>query len=136
MAVDSLQGVGYTAASAMTAFGHGINASAHNIANVSTAGFEPLQTYYQSGPQDQGVQVAAIHDTVVPPADMAAVGANPPQAPPDVSSVLPPEALNPSNTDLAREFSTMIATQRAYEANAVSIQTWDAMLGTIIDVRA
>lgn len=136
MPIPSLQGVGYTAASAMTAFGHGINASAHNIANVSTAGFDPLQTYYQSGPQDQGVQVAAIHSTAIPPENMASVDANPPPAAVDMADVLPPEALNPSNTDLAREFSTMIATQRAYEANAVSIQTWDAMLGTIIDVRA
>lgn len=136
MAIPSLQGVGYTAASAMTAFGHGMNAIAHNVANVSTAGFDPLQTNYESGPQDQGVQVSAISPSALPVEAMEAVGIDPPPQATDMTSVLPPEALNPSNTELAREFTNMIATQRAYEANAVSIGTWDTMLGTIVDVRA
>lgn len=140
MAIDSLQYASslsaYTAASAMNALGQGMNATAHNIANVNTAGFDPLQVYYETGPQGLGVQVSSVESAAYPVSDRAAANANPALEAVDMVSMLPPEALNSSNTELAREFSTMIATQRAYEANAVSVQTWDAMLGTLVDIKA
>lgn len=140
MAISPLQTgssyAGYTAASALNAFSEGMNATSHNIANVNTAGFEPLQVSYETGPQGQGVQVSSIESASLPVSDSAAASTYPPPEVMDMRSVLPPEALDSSNTEISREFSTMIATQRAYEANAVSVQTWDAMLGTIIDVKA
>lgn len=126
----------YTAASAMNALEQGMNATAHNIANVNTSGFDPLQVQYETGPQGQGMQVAAVESAAYPLSDRADVNANPAPEAADMASLLPPELLDSSNTELAREFSTMIATQRAYEANAVSVQTWDAMLGTLIDTKA
>lgn len=140
MAISPLQAgssyAGYTAATALNALSEGMNATAHNIANVNTAGFEPLQVSYETGPQGQGVQVSSIESASLPASDSAAASANPAPEAVDMRSVLPPEALDSSNTEIAREFSTMIATQRAYEANAVSVQTWDAMLGTIVDIKA
>lgn len=140
MAIDSLRYgsdlSAYTAASAMNALGQGMNATAHNIANVNTAGFDPLQVSYETGPRGQGVRVSAVESAVYPVSDQAAINANPAPEAVDMVAVLPPEALNSSNTELSREFSNMIATQRAYEANAVSVQTWDSMLGTLIDIKA
>lgn len=140
MAIDSLQGfstaAAYSAASAMNAFGQGMNAVAHNVANINTAGFEAQRVDYMSGPQDQGVQVGAISS----PGNFASeiLPERPDTVPASfgASQFLPPEALDPSNTEIAREFTTMIATQRAYEANATTIGTWDSMLGTVIDLKA
>ncbi|MEG2173210.1 MAG: flagellar basal body rod C-terminal domain-containing protein [Desulfovibrionaceae bacterium] len=125
----------YSAASALQAFGQGMNASAHNIANINTAGFDPLQVGYETGPQGQGVRVSSIEEAALPFSDRVNGSATAADAV-NRSFVVPPEALDSSNTELSREFSTMIATQRAYEANAVSVQTWDAMLGTLVDIRA
>ncbi|MDR1489242.1 MAG: flagellar basal body protein [Desulfovibrio sp.] len=40
-----------------------------------------------------------------------------------------------SNTDLAREFTRMIATENAYSANAAMIRAWDEMTGSILNIR-
>ncbi len=39
-----------------------------------------------------------------------------------------------SNVELAEEMTTMISTQRGYEANLKPIQAGDEMLGTVIDM--
>ena len=54
----------------------------------------------------------------------------------DVTSGIPLEASAPSGTDLAREFTQMISTQHAYEANAQVVRASDSMLGTLLDVKA
>ena len=122
----------YGAASAMSAYGMGMAVAAHNVANVNTADFYPQQIYYQSGPNDAGVQVGAVtQGPYLPP------GVQPetlyPAGYPDPA--MPPEMLNPSRTELAREFPNMITVQRAYEANATVIRTWDVMQGVIVDLK-
>ena len=54
----------------------------------------------------------------------------------DVTSGLPLEAASPSGTDLGREMVAMITTQHAYKANAAVDHTGDAMLGTLLDIKA
>ena len=44
--------------------------------------------------------------------------------------------VNPGGTDLGREMTQMISTQRTYEANAQVVRTGDAMLGTLLDLKA
>ena len=122
-------------ASALNAFSWGTAVTAHNVANVSTAGFEPRRAVYSSNPNNQGVSFdAALKDTgsaAVQNPDWAAA-----KAVYDVTSGLPLEASSPSGTDLSREFTTMITTQHAYEANAQVIRTSDTMLGTLLDIKA
>jgi flagellar basal-body rod protein FlgC len=40
-----------------------------------------------------------------------------------------------SNTDLAREFTTMIAVENAYTAQASMIRAWDEMTGSLLNIR-
>ena len=49
---------------------------------------------------------------------------------------MPPEVVNPSGTDLGREMTQMISTQRTYEANARTVRASDAMLGALLDLNA
>ncbi|MEG6593103.1 flagellar basal body rod C-terminal domain-containing protein, partial [Desulfovibrio sp. 1188_IL3213] len=53
-----------------------------------------------------------------------------------ICSGLPLEATSPSVTNLAREMVSMISTQHAYTANAATVRTGDAMLGTLLDIKA
>ena len=105
------------------------------MANVSTSGFEPRRAVYSNNANNQGVSFdAVLKDTgsaAVQNPDWAAA-----KAVYDVTSGLPLEASSPSGTDLSREFTTMINTQHAYEANAQVIRTSDTMLGTLLDIKA
>jgi flagellar basal-body rod protein FlgC len=40
-----------------------------------------------------------------------------------------------SNTDPAREFTTMISTENAYTAQAAVIRAWDEMTGSLLNIR-
>ena len=78
-------------ASALNAFSWGTAVTAHNVANVSTAGFEPRRAVYSSNPNNQGVSFdAVLKDTgsaAVQNPDWAAA-----KAVYDVTSGLPLEA--------------------------------------------
>lgn len=128
----SIQSLGGSAFSAMDAFSTGMNAVAHNIANVNTAGFEPLSVRYATGARGEGVQLGSVRTTESSPlgGDESAFTEF------GTGTLLPPEAENPGGTDVAREFTTMISTERAFEANAAAVGTWDEMLGTLLDARA
>lgn len=124
-------------ASAMYAHSWGMAVTAHNVANVNTAGFEPQRAVYATGSAGRGVHLDAVFQGAGParagaPAD-AWSAAN---AVYDVTSGLPLEAARPSGTDLAREMTQMISTQHTYEANAQVVRTGDAMLGTLLDIKA
>lgn len=122
-------GIFYNAVSALNAFSVGMAVTAHNLANVSTPGFRPHTAVYETGAGDQGVRARPTPPSSFPPAaerQNAAPGDDP----------FPPELLNPSRTDPAREFTRMISEQRSFEANTVVITTWDETLGTIIDMKA
>ncbi|QCC85229.1 flagellar basal-body rod protein [Desulfovibrio desulfuricans] len=122
-------------ASAMNAYSWGMAVTAHNVANVNTAGFEPQRAVYANNSHNQGVSF----DAVLKDAGSAAAQ-NPDwtaaKAVYDVTSGLPLEASAPSGTDLSREFTTMISAQHAYEANAQVVRASDSMLGTLLDIKA
>jgi flagellar basal-body rod protein FlgC len=147
MNIGGLGSVPYISVSALDAFATGMQAIAHNIANISTEGFQPQTVYYSSLPPYMGVQVGDItgpgRDTVLPrppepeiltaPVPEQQLGVLPP--PPDqLTSFLPPEWLNPSQTSLEKEMANMIIVQRSYEANVVPIQAWDEMTGTLVNL--
>ena len=127
-------------ASAMNTHSWGMAVAAHNVANVSTAGFEPQRAVYATGPAGQGVRLDAVLQGNSPFGTTAAGGSGAPynaaQAVYDVTAGLPLEAASPSGTNLAREMVSMISTQHAYKANATTVRTSDAMLGTLLDIKA
>ena len=118
--------------SALNAFSTSMQVTANNIANVNTDGFKHSRAELETGPGDQGVRVADIRQST--------------QAGPLVESLVRVEDqvtgqvsteyqyVEGSNTDLAREFTHMIMTQRGYEANAQAIRAQDEMLGSLMDM--
>ena len=148
MTIGGLGSVPYISVSALDAFATGAQAIAHNIANINTEGFQPQAVYYSSLPPYTGVQLGHVaggpdHELIPmrqpePETLTAAVpeqqlGVLPP--PPDeLTSFMPPEWLNPSQTSLEREMANLIMVQRAYEANVVPIRAWDEMTGTLLDL--
>ena len=127
-----VQFLGSAAFPAMNAFSTGMQAIAHNIANVSTAGFEPLSARYATGADGKGMAVGSVRGAEQFPvagqegdsSSLTAMGG------------LPPEVFAPSGTDVAREFATMISTEHAFAANAATGRVWDEMLGAVLDTKA
>ncbi|MCL1985968.1 MAG: flagellar basal body protein [Betaproteobacteria bacterium] len=148
----NINGVGlvpYISVSALDAFATGMQAIAHNIANVNTEGFQPQAVYYSSLPPYAGVQVGHITGPgpdsvpILPPEPKVLTAPVPeqqlgvlPPPPDDLTSFLPPEWLNPSQTSLEQEMANMIMVQRSYEANTVPILAWDEMAGTLVNLTA
>lgn len=157
-------------ASALDSYGVVMQATAHNIANVNTDGFQSQRVILQSGPQqDQGVRVGAIvRDTSPGPAIINHLSENDPRAstnaadraaledraayengvcqdvealqeqnliPGEQAQSLAPGVTEGSNTDLAKEFTTMMVTENAYSAAAATIRAWDEMTGAILNVK-
>lgn len=120
-----------TAVSALDAYSLGMNTTADNIANINTPHFKAGRAFYETGPQGFGVQVGEIsRDTSPGPAIPA----------------LPADTYTPgteayasyregSNVSLEKEFTSLVMIDNSYSANAVAIQTYDQMAGTIINMK-
>ncbi|MDR2945256.1 MAG: hypothetical protein LBV79_00710 [Candidatus Adiutrix sp.] len=117
--------------SAFSAYGVGLQSTAHNLANVLTEGFKAGRVTYSDLPRQSGVR------------------ANGPQAVDGAAPLVPhgpglPEASGPgapegfafgSTTDVAMEMVNLIVTSRAYQANAKTVQTSDQMLGLVVNLK-
>ena len=100
---------------AMNAFSTGVHGSAYNLANVNTAGFNPVAVHYTSGPVSASGMEMGVRPVVSRP----------------TSSIKETEhVFQPSRTDVARE----MVNQDAFAANAQVIRTSDEMLGTLVDM--
>ena len=106
--------------SALQAYGTRMGVSAHNVANVNTDEFKKSRALLTEG--DNGgvkVSISRVNTRNSP------VGGSR-----DGGMVMK----EPSNTDLAEEFTQQIITQRGFEANTKTIKTQDEMLGSVIDI--
>ena len=97
----------HTGLSALNAFATGVQGTAYNIANINTAGFQPVSVDYRSPPADTTVSATP------------AAG----------------QSLPVSHVNEAREMTKLIVNQRSFEANAVVIRTSDDLIGTLIDLK-
>ncbi|MDR2051723.1 MAG: flagellar basal body protein [Deltaproteobacteria bacterium] len=116
-----------SAASALDAFGVGTQVIANNLANINTDEFQASRTRYGEAPQGQGVRVEEISRESAP-------GSPLPPDRVDISAAAAEEARAASNVRAEREFVDLIATERAYEANAAVARTYDDMMGTVLDI--
>ena len=123
--------IGSIAASALNAFSVDMHVRAHNIANVNTNGFISQDTAFMSGPRDEGVTVASIYNTYAPSSPQPAVITSNENG----REFYVAGALEGNNLDLGHEFIRMIASQRAFEANAAVIRTHDDISGTFLDLK-
>lgn len=120
---------------ALSAFSTSLNVTAHNVANVSTEGFQPQRVELADGPGGQGVQVAAVttaHGSDIAPVRMGEAQAdgagmvNAPQGGFTASSV--------SGVDIVHEMVGLMTTSRAFEANAVMVRAAEETTGHVLDL--
>ncbi len=123
-----------TNVSALAALSTQAQVHANNIANVNTHRFQASRADLQSGPGDQGVEVAAIQRDTSPGPLVPELG---PEQDPDTGRVTNTwQYTEGSNTDLAREFVGLISVQRAFEANVLTIRSQDETSGTVLNLLA
>lgn len=121
----SLEGSLYVGASALNTSSIGIQTTAHNIANVSTNGFQPISPAFADGPDGIGVRVTGIKR------DGQYIGGSLTPGN-DAFAQYAAEHL-PSATELAREIPSLIKYKRNFQANVQTIKTADAMLEYLIE---
>ncbi|MFO7728712.1 MAG: flagellar basal body rod C-terminal domain-containing protein [Desulfonatronovibrio sp.] len=116
---------------ALKSFAGSQDLTAHNVANINTDEYRSKRLDLETGPEGRGVRPARVVEDSTPG--------------PLVQTWRPVEneegkieqkevEVEGSNTDLAREITRMIADERAMEANAQAVRTYDHMAGTIIDI--
>jgi len=106
--------------SAISAFGTKMDVTANNVANANSDGFKKSRAILTEGSTGS---VQAEIDRVDTPG-------------PSVIEVADGEIKERelSNVDLAEEIPGMIPTQTGYDANLATIETYDEMLGNVIDI--
>lgn len=102
--------------SALSALGTAQQVSANNLANVNTDGFKASTVALESGPEGQGVQVAAVLQST--------------NAGPMIGVV------EGSNTDIGTEMVGMMKTGHAFSANVAAIRVSEEMTGHLLDMIA
>ncbi len=85
-----------------------MNASAANVANVSSDGFAPIQTTLHAG-NNGGVRATFSQQSV--------------------------DASRESQTDLATEFTEQMNIDTSVSSNVSSIKTQDEMFGSLLDIK-
>ena len=118
--------------SALSSLSTSLQATANNIANVNTNEFKASSARFETGPMDQGVQISEVRKDGSPGAFVQA----PVFTEENGRAIQRQGWVESSNTDVAREFTNMISTERAFQANVASIRTADEMLGTILNTTA
>jgi flagellar basal-body rod protein FlgC len=122
-------------AQALSAFSTSLNVTAHNVANVSTEGFQPQRVELADGPGGQGVQVAAVttaQGSDVVPAHMG-------EAPAEGAGLVsaPQGGLSASavgGVDIVREMLGLMTTSRAFEANAAMVRATEETTGHVLNM--
>jgi flagellar basal-body rod protein FlgC len=116
---------------ALMALGVEAQATAHNIANVNTQGFQAQRVDLETGPGGQGVHVGdVLTDQTTGPMVQRLQRTEDPETGRVETSW---QYVEGSNTDLAREMVNLTATQRAFEANVAAVRTQSEMLGTLVN---
>lgn len=106
--------------SAMEAIGVKMAVAADNIANSQSEGYKKKDAVILEG-EAGDVNVEIVRDESPGPIAQKTVGS---------------ETINRemSNVALEEEIPEAIAAKHEYNANVKSIQTWDEMIGTVIDI--
>ena len=119
--------------SAFTAYGVGTQVAAHNLANVLTHGFKAGRVTYSDLANQSGVRVEAVQTgSTAGPLIPYGPGLPDPAGP---DRFIPDGFAEASTTDIAREMVNLIVNSRTYQANARTADTYDDMLGTIINTK-
>ena len=118
----------------MNAFSWDMATTAHNLANINTSDFKPQHAVYATGPDGWGVEL----DAIIQKAQVTNAQTRPIAGDAFRNSITLAQGVAhmPSETDVAREMTEMIATEYGYKANAVLLRTGEAVLGSLLDMKA
>ncbi|SDN60869.1 flagellar basal-body rod protein FlgC [Desulfonauticus submarinus] len=124
----------YPSLSALTSFSTLQDVSANNVANINTPEFKASRADLQTGPEDKGVYVSQIIQSSEPGplVEKIELEQNETTNYVEQKNVL----VEGSNTDLATEMVNQIINENSFAANVKSIQTYDNMVGSIINIFA
>ncbi|MDK2922531.1 MAG: hypothetical protein PWR24_2088 [Desulfonauticus sp.] len=122
----------YPSLSALESFSLIQEVSANNLANINTNEFKASRADLETGPQDQGVVVSQIIEDNSPGALIPEISLK------EENSQVEQELtyVESSNTDLIQELTTELITETNFSANAKVLQTYDSMVGTLLDLFA
>lgn len=113
-------------AQALSALSTSLNATASNIANMSTEGHQPARAELADGPGGQGVEVAAITraqgDGGLAEGSVSASGISAG----GVGVV--------NGVDVTREMLGLMQTERAFSANAVMLRALEQTTGHVLNL--
>lgn len=129
--MDSISGINQSmqiAAGSISVHSVGMQTAAHNIANISTAGFLPQIASYATGSHGIGVELQSVRKQTA--SRDAQTGIESAGAGADFTGTAV------SGTDLAKEMTEMIATQHGIAANAAVIRSADEMNGSLLNIIA
>jgi flagellar hook protein FlgE len=117
-----------SAVSALGAFGVGMDVVAHNIANMNTPFFKAGRIEFETGPHGHGTQVGAIHRDVSL--------SNPyPFEQADIMTDAGIIRREDNTVQVEREFVDMISFENGYAASAKVVQSYEQMLGSLLDMK-
>jgi flagellar basal-body rod protein FlgC len=122
-----------TPVTALSAFGVGLQSTAHNLANVLTNGFKAGRVTYADLPQQSGVAAVGPQKLDISGPLVPYGPGLPPLA--GQSPAIPEGFAEGSTTDIAREMVDLIVTSRAYQANAKVVPTVDSLLGMVVNLK-
>lgn len=128
-------------AQALSALSTSLNATASNIANMSTEGHQPARVELADGPGGQGVEVAAITRAQ---GGLDSAGAALPGAVPSGAALggvseggISAGSVGVVNgVDVAREMVGLMQTERAFSANAVMLRALEQTTGHVLNLVA
>lgn len=137
MSISSSMDIG---ASALSAFGVGMQTMTHNVANVNTAGFNPQRAEYSDIAGNRGTRLDTVFqgDGIAGQDGTRTSYEELRRRARDMGAAegAPLEGVFPSGTSLEREMTDLVSMPHAYEANAQVVRTADDMLGVILDMTA
>ncbi len=116
-------------ASSMQAQSVGTQVTSNNIVNSQTNEFQPSRAMYEEAPNYGGARVQDIQRTSAQGGPVSVI------SPEEVNGVMQQAQamVQSSGTDMAHEMVSLMQTQRAFEANAVALQSQNQMMGYLID---
>ncbi|MHC1752140.1 flagellar basal body rod C-terminal domain-containing protein [Humidesulfovibrio sp.] len=121
-------------AQALSALSTSLNATASNIANISTEGHQPARAELADGPGGQGVQVAAVTRAQ---GGLDSAGAAPPAAALGGASEGGTSAGGVgvvNGVDVTREMVGLMQTERAFSANVVMLRALEQTTGHVLNL--
>jgi|GEM_PF-6358764 flagellar basal-body rod protein FlgC len=107
---------------ALTAYSSHLNASANNIANINSQEYKSKDVVINEGQNSRPEAQVRTNNSPGPLRET-------------ISQEGKAKSMEMSNTDISKEMTDMVSSEKAYTANLKTIGTQSEMTGSIIDIK-